>query len=1002
MKKERIRRIDTISGGVVINASSGGNSGGVTDHAPVTLGAGSDPLTTLIGQQLTVPSYGAQLTTHAGLTTTAHGLGASAFHADAFFDLAGVGHTEATDHVATHAALITSVHGLVITAGKTVTVTESLTLNALPVGGLAVATAANVLGSLAVGLTTQVLVGGGAATVPAWSADLPTAVTIGAAYVYRAGGTDIAVADGGTNLSSYAVGDLLYASAATTIAKLADVAAGAYLRSGGVTTAPLWSTLLLPNAATAFRLPVATAANTIGELAAVGATGEYLAGATGAIPAWATLNQAAVAGLTTGADVTFASLSAGHLHITADVAAATLTLGADAGLLRKGANILAVAAGDEMQSTTYAAGLAGWRMAADGGAEFQNVRIRGAVQSALFEKSVVSAFAGSLIVAKSAGKISVDFVVDNTAVSFDNTAHLKLTTPTDGAWVLATGDIVRIKAEYSGGVGDTWGTVTRTVTLNEYDVHIEFGTINVTWPAGTAVVDYGPSGGGFFGVSADGTYGATTAWVLATHAGAPWTTFTPQVYAGTDGKLYAGGGNVKLDVNGLSCFLPVAANTFPALRWMSGSTLCAYLDGYYDAAAAGGPFMYAAYDIPVTMGATQTRLFLTAHGNAVASGYASAELASQVLTYGDASVNAYVSDTTQYVTLYALDSGIISNTFTQYPTHGVETGGLHVGGTSDPGDNNLLVDGTLTVTGATTLTTDLTVPNGGTGVSTLALNGILFGNDAAAVGVTAVAGSQYRILTVGASPFVPLFSSYLLDGTAGGKTILAVTNAKVLTITAADTYNLTIQQTLTLAGASGKVLTLTDSLTNEGGNAGILHWDAAATLTIPATGTAALLGTANVFTAAQEIQAASQLRLTTTAGSVYCTVANDANNGLALTFVGTVYQNMQLTATKVNTGTLADGFAAGISEAPTYNAAYTVTRHNYINLSDAGLTGSAVLTDAAVFRFNANTGTHKALASNGAVASVFTANAGPTGAATAIQGWMKINVSGTLRYIPYW
>jgi hypothetical protein len=87
--------------------------------------------------------------------------------------------------------------------------------------------------------------------------------------------TDLAVADGGTGLSSYAVGDLLYASGATTLAKLADVAVGSYLRSGGVTTAPLWSTLLLPNAATAFRLPVATAANTIGELAAVGATGEY-------------------------------------------------------------------------------------------------------------------------------------------------------------------------------------------------------------------------------------------------------------------------------------------------------------------------------------------------------------------------------------------------------------------------------------------------------------------------------------------------------------------------------------------------------------------------------------------------------------------------------------------------------------------------------------------------------------------------------------------------------
>jgi hypothetical protein len=248
----------------------------------------------------------------------------------------------------------------------------------------------------------------------------------------------VTAAKGGTGQSSYAVGDLLYASGATALSKLADVAVGSYLRSGGVTTAPLWSTLILPNAATAYRLPVATSANTIGELAAVGATGEYLAGATGAIPAWAALNQAAVAGLTTGDSPTFAGL---------------------------------------------------------------------------------------------------------------------------------------------------------------------------------------------------------------------------------------------------------------------------------------------------------------------------------------------------------------------------------------------------------TLTADLTVANGGTGVSTLALNGILFGNAANAVGVTAI-GAQFNILTVGANPFVPAWSGYLLDGTTGGKTILAVTNAKVLTLTAADSYNLTIQQTLTLAGASGKVLTLTDSLTNQGGFAGTLSWGAAVTLSV--------------------------------------------------------------------------------------------------------------------------------------------------------------------------
>jgi hypothetical protein len=45
---------------------------------------------------------------------------------------------------------------------------------------------------------------------------------------------------GGTGQTSYAVGDLLYAATTTTLAKLADVATGNALISGGVTTAPSW------------------------------------------------------------------------------------------------------------------------------------------------------------------------------------------------------------------------------------------------------------------------------------------------------------------------------------------------------------------------------------------------------------------------------------------------------------------------------------------------------------------------------------------------------------------------------------------------------------------------------------------------------------------------------------------------------------------------------------------------------------------------------------------
>lgn len=49
-------------------------------------------------------------------------------------------------------------------------------------------------------------------------------------------------ANGGTGFSSYTVGDMLYANTTTTLAKLADVAAGAVLVSGGVGVAPAWST----------------------------------------------------------------------------------------------------------------------------------------------------------------------------------------------------------------------------------------------------------------------------------------------------------------------------------------------------------------------------------------------------------------------------------------------------------------------------------------------------------------------------------------------------------------------------------------------------------------------------------------------------------------------------------------------------------------------------------------------------------------------------------------
>jgi len=66
----------------------------------------------------------------------------------------------------------------------------------------------------------------------------------------------LAVAKGGTNITSYAVGDIVYASGTTTLAKLADIATGNALLSGGVNTAPSWGKIGLTTHVTNV-LPVA-------------------------------------------------------------------------------------------------------------------------------------------------------------------------------------------------------------------------------------------------------------------------------------------------------------------------------------------------------------------------------------------------------------------------------------------------------------------------------------------------------------------------------------------------------------------------------------------------------------------------------------------------------------------------------------------------------------------------------------------------------------------------
>jgi hypothetical protein len=78
---------------------------------------------------------------------------------------------------------------------------------------------------------------------------------------------------GGTGITSYVVGDLLYANTTTSLAKLADVATGNALRSGGVGVAPSWGKINLSTDVTG-TLPLGNGGtgNTIGQPTAINYT----------------------------------------------------------------------------------------------------------------------------------------------------------------------------------------------------------------------------------------------------------------------------------------------------------------------------------------------------------------------------------------------------------------------------------------------------------------------------------------------------------------------------------------------------------------------------------------------------------------------------------------------------------------------------------------------------------------------------------------------------------
>lgn len=218
----------------------------------------------------------------------------------------------------------------------------------IPTNRLMVGQGTGAITTVSAGTTGQYLIGN-TGSPPSWgtiSSSLVSSFSAGTTGFTPSGATTGAVtlagtlipANGGTGIASYTVGDLLYSSASATLAKLAGVATGNVLLSGGVSTAPAWGKVDLTAAVTG-TLPVANGGtgatsltangllygNTTSAVGVIspGTTGQLLVGVTGSVPVWTSTPSSGVTSISFGTTgLTPSSATGGVVTVAGTVIAA--------------------------------------------------------------------------------------------------------------------------------------------------------------------------------------------------------------------------------------------------------------------------------------------------------------------------------------------------------------------------------------------------------------------------------------------------------------------------------------------------------------------------------------------------------------------------------------------------------------------------------------------------------------------------------------------------------
>lgn len=207
------------SGALTANALVLGGGAGAT---PTPLGSLGTTTTLLHGNAAGAPTFAAVT-----LTTDVTGIlpGANGGTGNGFFAVSGPATSLKTYTLPNASTTILTTNAL-ITAAQ-----GGTGLSTYVIGDLLQADSTSSLARLAAASTGNALISGGVGVASSWGKiGLTTHIS----------GT-LGPTNGGTGFASYTVGDLLYANATTSLARLAAPAIGQVLISQGVSTAPAWS-----------------------------------------------------------------------------------------------------------------------------------------------------------------------------------------------------------------------------------------------------------------------------------------------------------------------------------------------------------------------------------------------------------------------------------------------------------------------------------------------------------------------------------------------------------------------------------------------------------------------------------------------------------------------------------------------------------------------------------------------------------------------------------------